>query len=95
MQAVTEGAADLGICHVRDQASTGAPLQTLPYRAGGTADWEASETGLAMSDLPFYFAQPEGAGAIDPLMVVAHAQRLRALEGAPPPQQDRRPPRQW
>ena len=32
MQAVTEGAADLGICHVRDQASTGAPLQTLPYR---------------------------------------------------------------
>lgn len=52
-------------------------LQTLPYRAGATADWEASETGLAMSDLPFYFAQPEGAGAIDPLMVVAHAQRGR------------------
>lgn len=56
----------------------GAPLlQTLPYRSGGTADWEASETGLAMSDLPFYFAQPEGAGAIDPLMVVAHANKGR------------------
>lgn len=56
----------------------GAPLlQTLPYRAGGTADWEASETGLSMSDLPFYFAQPEGAGAIDPLMVVAHANKGR------------------
>ncbi|MCX2863113.1 cobaltochelatase subunit CobN [Paucibacter sp. PLA-PC-4] len=54
----------------------GAPLlQTLPYRSGGTADWEASETGLSMSDLPFYFAQPEGAGAIDPLMVVAHANK--------------------
>ena len=56
----------------------GAPLlQTLPYRSGGTADWEASETGLAMSDLPFYFAQPESAGAIDPLMVVAHANKGR------------------
>nr|WP_316640950.1 cobaltochelatase subunit CobN [uncultured Roseateles sp.] len=52
----------------------GAPvLQTLPYRAGDAATWEASETGLTQSDLPFYFAQPEGAGAIDPLLVVAHA----------------------
>ena len=52
-------------------------LQTLPYRAGPVADWEASETGLGMSDLPFYFAQPEGAGAIDPLLVVAHGERGR------------------
>lgn len=52
-------------------------LQTLPYRAGPAADWEASETGLGMSDLPFYFAQPEGAGAIDPLLVVAHGERGR------------------
>jgi len=56
----------------------GAPvLQTLPYRAGDAASWEASETGLGMSDLPFYFAQPEGAGAIDPLLVVAHAKQGR------------------
>ncbi|QPF75439.1 cobaltochelatase subunit CobN [Roseateles sp. DAIF2] len=60
----------------------GAPLlQTLPYRskdgAGGQPDWEGSETGLSMSDLPFYFAQPEGAGAIDPLLVVAHANKGR------------------
>jgi cobaltochelatase CobN len=52
-------------------------LQTLPFRAGPAADWEASETGLGMSDLPFYFAQPEGAGAIDPLLVVAHGERGR------------------
>ncbi len=56
----------------------GAPLlQTLPYRSSGAAEWEASETGLGMSDLPFYFAQPEGAGAIDPLMVVAYANKGR------------------
>lgn len=55
-------------------------LQTLPYRAGSTADWEASETGLSQSDLPFYFAQPEGAGAIDPLVVVAHADKGRRPE---------------
>lgn len=52
-------------------------LQTLPYRAGGASEWEASETGLSQSDLPFYFAQPEGAGAIDPLMTVAYADRGR------------------
>ncbi|MDR7333686.1 cobaltochelatase subunit CobN [Roseateles asaccharophilus] len=52
-------------------------LQTLPYRAGPAAGWEASDTGLGMSDLPFYFAQPEGAGAIDPLLVVAHGERGR------------------
>lgn len=55
-------------------------LQTLPYRAGSTSDWEASETGLSQSDLPFYFAQPEGAGAIDPLVVVAHADKGRRPE---------------
>jgi cobaltochelatase CobN len=52
-------------------------LQTLPYRAGPATSWEGSETGLGMSDLPFYFAQPEGAGAIDPLLVVAHGERGR------------------
>ncbi|MGQ3055292.1 MAG: cobaltochelatase subunit CobN, partial [Roseateles sp.] len=52
-------------------------LQTLPWRAGPVAGWEASETGLGQSDLPFYFAQPEGAGAIDPLLVVAHGERGR------------------
>ena len=59
----------------------GAPvLATLPYRNGSTADWQASETGLAQTDLPFYFAQPEAAGAIDPLLVVAHANKGRDTE---------------
>ncbi|OWQ93992.1 cobaltochelatase subunit CobN [Roseateles aquatilis] len=47
-------------------------LQTQPYRQDGAAAWEASETGLAQSDIPFYFAQPEAAGLIDPVVVVAH-----------------------
>ncbi|MEJ6000609.1 cobaltochelatase subunit CobN [Paucibacter soli] len=58
----------------------GAPLlQTLPERKGDLAAWEASETGLAQSDLPFYLAQPEAAGAIDPLLVVAQSGREPAL----------------
>ncbi|WP_310383308.1 cobaltochelatase subunit CobN [Roseateles sp.] len=52
----------------------GAPvLATQPFRTGDAAAWAASETGLPQSDLPFYFAQPEAAGAIDPVLVVAHA----------------------
>lgn len=47
-------------------------LQTQPYRQGAAAAWEASETGLAQADIPFYFAQPEAAGLIDPVVVVAH-----------------------
>ncbi|PJI98218.1 cobaltochelatase CobN subunit [Acidovorax sp. 69] len=51
----------------------GAPLlATQPYRAGDAAAWEASETGLSLSDVPFYLAQPEAAGAIDPVLTVAH-----------------------
>ncbi|MBT9495307.1 MAG: cobaltochelatase subunit CobN [Paucibacter sp.] len=52
----------------------GAPiLATQPFRTGDASAWAASETGLPQSDLPFYFAQPEAAGAIDPVLVVAHA----------------------
>lgn len=32
MQAVAEGAADLGICHVRQNTASNPPLQTAPYR---------------------------------------------------------------
>ena len=32
----------------------------------------ASDTGLPLSDVPFYLAQPEAAGAIDPVLVAAH-----------------------
>uniref|UniRef100_UPI0025DB5580 cobaltochelatase subunit CobN n=1 Tax=uncultured Xylophilus sp. TaxID=296832 RepID=UPI0025DB5580 len=54
-------------------ARWGAPvLLAQPYRQGGTAEWEADTQGLAMGDVPFYLAQPEGAGAIDPVMVLAH-----------------------
>ncbi|WP_423598598.1 cobaltochelatase subunit CobN [Roseateles sp. MS654] len=47
-------------------------LQAQPYRQDAAAAWEGSETGLAQSDIPFYFAQPEAAGLIDPVVVVAH-----------------------
>lgn len=48
-------------------------LATHPYRAGGIAEWERDTVGLQLADVPFYLAQPEVAGAIDPLPVVAHA----------------------
>jgi cobaltochelatase CobN len=54
-------------------------LATQPYRprdgrdgeAGVQAAWEADANGLALSDVPFYLAQPEAAGAIDPVLAVA------------------------
>ncbi|WP_236698307.1 cobaltochelatase subunit CobN [Xylophilus sp. Leaf220] len=59
----------------------GAPvIATQPYRQGGTAEWEADAQGLAFGDVPFYLAQPEGAGAVDPLMVLAHADGGRRPE---------------
>ncbi|NMG71407.1 cobaltochelatase subunit CobN [Parazoarcus communis] len=48
-------------------------LITQPYRQGDQQQWEADATGLSLGDTPFYLVQPEAAGAIDPLMVVAHA----------------------
>ena len=54
-------------------ARWGVPLlATQPFRAGDTAAWEASDAGLSLSDVPFYLAQPEAAGAIDPVLVAAH-----------------------
>jgi len=54
-------------------ARWGVPLLgTQPYRAGDAAAWEASDTGLSLSDVPFYLAQPEASGAIDPILVAAH-----------------------
>lgn len=59
----------------------GAPvLLTQPYRSGDTAAWAQDEGGLSQSDVPFYLAQPEGAGAVDPVMVVAHADQGRRPE---------------
>lgn len=48
-------------------------LTTQPYRHGDTATWKADATGLRLSDTPFYYVQPEATGAIDPMLVVAHA----------------------
>ena len=65
-------------------ARWGVPLlATQPYRAGTAADWEASPAGLSLSDVPFYLAQPEAAGAIDPVLVAAHGaggQDFRLIE---------------
>ncbi|WP_229722954.1 cobaltochelatase subunit CobN [Xylophilus rhododendri] len=48
-------------------------LATQPYRNGDVAAWQADAVGLGSSDVPFYLAQPEGAGAIDPVLVTAQA----------------------
>lgn len=65
-------------------ARWGVPLLgTQPYRAGDVAAWEASDTGLSLSDVPFYLAQPEAAGAIDSMLVAAHGaegQDFRLIE---------------
>ncbi|RZI83643.1 MAG: cobaltochelatase subunit CobN [Rubrivivax sp.] len=55
-------------------------LLTQPYRSGDQAAWSQDEGGLAQSDVPFYLAQPEGAGAVDPVMVVAHADQGKRPE---------------
>lgn len=52
-------------------------LATQPYRQGDQAAWEQDAAGLSLGDTPFYLVQPEAAGAIDPLMVVTHADRGR------------------
>lgn len=44
-------------------------LATQFYRQGDAAAWAADDSGLALSDVPFYLAQPEAAGTIDPVMV--------------------------
>lgn len=56
-------------------------LATQPYRAGDEAAWAGNATGLALSDVPFYLAQPEAAGAIDPVLAVAHGAAGQPGEG--------------
>jgi cobaltochelatase CobN len=48
-------------------------LATQGYRQGDQAAWERDEAGLTLGDVPFYLAQPEAAGAIDPLLVSAQS----------------------
>ena len=58
-------------------------LATQPYRHGDIAAWEADPTGLKLSDTPFYLVQPEAAGAVDPLVVTAHADGGRQTQLIP------------
>ena len=59
-------------------ARWGVPLlATQPWRNGTEDDWVHSPMGLPLSDVPFYLAQPEGAGAVDPILVTATADQGR------------------
>lgn len=49
-------------------------LQAMPYRAGEQADWEQDAQGMSPQDIPFYLAQPEYAGLVDPLFAAATQQ---------------------
>ncbi len=40
-------------------------IQAMAYRKGDEAAWRADPQGVALMDVPFYFAQPEYAGVID------------------------------
>lgn len=46
-------------------------LATQPFRSGEQAVWEGAAHGLSTSDVPFYLAQPEAAGATDPIVTTA------------------------
>ncbi|MFO1233243.1 MAG: hypothetical protein U1E57_08800 [Paenacidovorax caeni] len=46
-----------------------------PWRSGTEADWTQSPMGLPLSDVPYYLAQPEERGAVDPVLVTATAER--------------------
>lgn len=46
-------------------------LATQPFRSGDEAAWADAAHGLSTSDVPFYLAQPEAAGAIDPVVTTA------------------------
>jgi cobaltochelatase CobN len=59
----------------------GVPLLiTQPYRDGGQDRWTRDDNGLSQADVPFYLAQPEGAGGMDPVVVAAHADQGRHVE---------------
>lgn len=40
-------------------------IQAMPYRKGDADAWRADPQGVALMDVPFYFAQPEYAGVFD------------------------------
>lgn len=54
-------------------------LATQIYRQGDVPVWERDETGLTTADVPFYLAQPEGAGTVDPVLVAAQTPRGQPL----------------
>lgn len=54
-------------------------LATQIHRQGDVAAWEKDETGLSTADVPFYLAQPEGAGTVDPVLVAAQTPRGQPL----------------
>lgn len=55
-------------------------LSTQPYRPGDQVKWKKDPVGLTLSDTPFYLVQPEAAGAIDPIVVTAHADEGRRTQ---------------
>ena len=48
-------------------------LQTMAYRKGDAAEWARDREGVSLMDVPFYLAQPEIAGTIDPMVAAAVA----------------------
>ena len=53
----------------RELAELGIPVtQALSYRKGDEAAWRADPQGIPLIDVPFYLAQGEYAGIVDPLV---------------------------
>jgi cobaltochelatase CobN len=58
-------------------------LQLLTYRKGTPQQWADDPVGLSLTDVPFYLAQPEYAGAIDAQVVAATRQPEQQLVALP------------
>ena len=53
----------------RELAELGIPVtQALSYRKGDEASWRADPQGIPLLDVPFYLAQGEYAGIVDPIV---------------------------
>jgi cobaltochelatase CobN len=58
-------------------------IQLLNYRKGTPKEWAEDPLGLSLTDIPFYLAQPEYAGAIDAQVVAATEQPEERLVTLP------------
>lgn len=55
-------------------------LQTLPARSRSVEQWQASNDGLALADISYYYSSSELAGMVDPILVSAQNPEKQSLD---------------